>query len=161
MSSPAPAATSIDWDHPTPFTLPLRVQAAHIDLMGHVNNVVYLKWLEDVAWARSVALGLGPAQYEALGHGMVVRQHELTYLQAARLDEPLLLATWITGADRLSLHRAFQFVREADGTTVFRGRTHYVCVDIAEGKVRRMPAAFAQAYGAAVQAGSVSGSPAG
>jgi len=85
MSSPATAA--IAWDHPAPFTLPLRVQGEHIDLMGHVNNVVYLKWLEDVAWAHSVALGLGPAQYEALGHGMVVRQHELTYLQATRLDD--------------------------------------------------------------------------
>jgi len=42
-------------------------------------------------------------------------------------------------------------VREADGATVFRGRTHYVCVDIAEGKVRRMPAAFTQAYGAAAR----------
>lgn len=139
------------WDHPRPFVLPLRVQASHIDLMGHTNNVVYLQWLEDVAWAHSVSLGLGPGEYEALGHGMVVRQHELHYLQATRLGEPLLLATWLTAADKLSLHRAFQFVRESDGATVFRARTHYVCVDIAQGRVRRMPEAFSKAYGAAQQ----------
>lgn len=140
---------ALAWDHPEPFILPVRVDASCIDLMGHTNNVVYLKWLEDVAWAHSVALGLGPPQYEALGHGVVVRQHELTYLQATRLDEPLLLATWITAVDKLSLHRAFQFVRETDGATVFRGRTHYVCVDIAQGRVRRMPERFLQTYGPA------------
>jgi acyl-CoA thioester hydrolase len=138
------------WDHPEPFTLPLRVDASCIDLMGHTNNVVYLKWLEDVAWAHSVALGLGPAQYAELGHGVVVRQHELTYLQATRLDEDVLLATWITGVDKLSLHRAFQFVRVSDGATVFRGRTHYVCVDIEQGRVRRMPERFLQTYAPAV-----------
>jgi len=146
MSHPEPL-----WDAPTPFTLDVQVAPAHIDLMQHTNNVVYLQWLEDVAWAHSQALGLGPAEYTALGHGMVVRQHELTYEQATRLGETLRLATWIVQADRLNLHRRYQFVRLSDGATVFRGRTHFVCVEIASGKVRRMPAPFVQTYGAAAQ----------
>lgn len=138
------------WDLPTPFTMDVTVQAHHIDLMRHTNNVVYLQWLEDIAWAHSIALGLGPDEYEALGHGMVVRQHQLTYVQATRLGEGLTLATWLTHADKLSLHRHYQFVRVADGATVFRGKTHYVCVDIAQGRVRRMPPRFIEAYSAAV-----------
>ena len=124
----------------------------NIDLMRHTNNVVYLQWLEELAWAHSSALGLGPAEYEALGHGMVVRQHELTYLQATRLGERIALGTWLTHADKLSLHRHYQFIRVSDGVTVFRGRTHFVCVDIAEGRPRRMPAEFLSVYGAAVAA---------
>ncbi|MFT3858520.1 MAG: acyl-CoA thioesterase [Aquabacterium sp.] len=142
----------IDWDLPTPFTLDVTVQESHIDLMRHTNNVVYLQWLEDIAWAHSVALGLGPKEYEALGHGMVVRQHELTYLQATRLGERITLATWLTQADKLNLHRRYQFVRADDGVTVFRGKTHFVCVDIAQGRVRRMPSAFFDTYSAAVVA---------
>lgn len=142
--------TAIQWDHPDPHLLNVTVQDQHIDLMRHTNNVVYLQWLEDVAWAHSIALGLGPAQYEALGHGMVVRQHELTYIQATRLGDALVLATWLTHADKLTLQRHYQFVRKTDGATVFRGRTHFVCVDIAQGKVRRMPQAFFSAYSAAV-----------
>lgn len=142
--------TAIQWDHPDPHLLNVTVQAPHIDLMRHTNNVVYLQWLEDVAWAHSIALGLGPAQYEALGHGMVVRQHELTYIQATRLGDELVLATWLTHADKLTLQRHYQFVRKTDGVTVFRGRTHFVCVDIAQGKVRRMPDAFFSAYSSAV-----------
>lgn len=143
---------ALPWDRAHPFVLQATVQAHHIDLMRHTNNLVYLQWLEDVAWAHSAALGLGPAEYEALGHGMVVRQHELTYVQATRLGEALVLGTWLTAIDRLNLHRHYQFIRVDDGQTVFRGHTHFVCVDIEHGRVRRMPPAFFSAYGAAVAA---------
>lgn len=142
--------SALNWDRPHPYTLSVTVESQHIDLMRHTNNVVYLQWLEDVAWAHSTALGLGPAEYEALGYGMVVRQHELNYLQATRLGEHLVLGTWLTQADKLTLQRHYQFIRADDGVTVFRGRSEFVCVDIAEGKVRRMPPAFLEAYGRAV-----------
>lgn len=141
---------TLSWDRPHPFTVEVEVEPAHIDLMRHTNNVIYLQWLEFVAWSHSIALGLGPDEYQALGHGMVVRQHELNYIQATRLGERLVLGTWLTGADRLTLQRHHQFIRVSDGQTVFRGRSEFVCVDIAQGKVRRMPPAFAQAYSAAV-----------
>jgi acyl-CoA thioester hydrolase len=143
---------AVAWDLPRPHILHVSVQPQHIDLMRHTNNVVYLQWLEEVAWAHSTALGLGPAEYEALGHGMVVRQHELTYIQATRLGEALWLGTWLTAIDRLNLHRQYQFVRASDGQTVFRGRTHFVCVDIEHGRVRRMPEAFQRGYGSAIVA---------
>lgn len=142
----------LNWDLPDPHTLNVTVQAQHIDLMRHTNNVVYLQWLEELAWSHSSALGLGPAQYEALGHGMVVRQHELNYLQATRLGERLVLATWLTGISKLTLQRRYQFIRMDDGVTVFRGHTEFVCVDIAQGKVRRMPPAFFTTYSTAVVA---------
>ncbi len=138
------------WDHPQPHLHAVVVLPAHIDLMQHTNNVVYLQWLEDIAWAHSQALGLGPQDYEAHGHGMVVRQHELNYLAATRLGDQLVLATWLTAADRLTLTREFQYWRPTDGATVFRARTEYVCVDIAQGRVRRMPGAFLEAYHSAV-----------
>ena len=146
------AVTELNWDLPHPHVLNVVVQDQHIDLMRHTNNVVYLQWLEDVAWAHSAALGLGPAEYEALGHGMVVRQHELNYLQATRLGDRLALATWLTQADRLAMRRQYQFIRLDDGVTVFRGHSQFVCVDIAQGKVRRMPPAFLSAYSAALVA---------
>lgn len=138
--------STLTWDLPTPCTLDVTVGDEHIDMMRHTNNVVYLTWLEHVAWAHSVQLGLGPADYEAHAHGLVVREHRLRYEAATRFGEQLRLATWITQVDRLSLHRRFQFVRVSDGKTVFRAETHYVCVDIAEGRVRRMPAAFLDTY---------------
>lgn len=134
------------WDAPAPHVTAVDVTSAHIDLMQHVNNVHYLQWLENVAWDHSVALGMRQQDYTRLGHGMVVRRHELDYVAPALLGDRVLLATWIVGLDRLSLHRRYQFVRETDGATLFRGATHFVCVEIASGKVRRMPPEFAEAY---------------
>ncbi len=146
---------SINWDAPNPHTLNITVQEQHIDVMRHTNNVVYLQWLEDIAWAHSTELGLGPEQYTALGHGLVVREHTLTYLQATRLGDELVLGTWLTEIDKLSLHRRYQLVRASDGTTVLRGRTHFVCIEIESGRVRRMLPEFYSAYSAAVtQAGT-------
>lgn len=138
--------TELVWDFPDPHILKVRVQPEHIDIMQHTNNVVYLQWLEAVAWDHSRALGLDEAAYQRLGHGMVARRHEMDYLQATFLDEEILLGTWLLHCDRLSTHRAYQFMRAADGQTVFRGRTHWVCVDIKEGRVRRMPPEFQSAY---------------
>ncbi len=144
MNSPA-------WDFPEPHVLRVRVLPEHIDVMQHTNNVVYLRWLEDIAWDHSRHLGLDEVAYERLGHGMVARRHELDYLQPTFLDEEIWLATWILHADRLSIRRAYQFLRPADGVTVFRGRTQWVCVDIKEGRVRRMPAEFQAAYRSPLQ----------
>ena len=134
------------WDAPRPHVLPVDVTVTHIDLMQHVNNVHYLQWLENVAWDHSVSLGMRHEDYTRLGHGMVVRRHELDYVAPALLGDRVLLATWIVALDRLSLHRRYQFVRGADGATLFRGATHFVCVGIASGKVHRMVPEFVEAY---------------
>ncbi|MDE2076584.1 MAG: acyl-CoA thioesterase [Burkholderiales bacterium] len=144
------AVTELPWDLPAPHILPVTVQPQHIDLMRHTNNVVYLQWLEDVAWSHSKALGVGPETFHRLGLGLVVRQHELTYVQATRLDEALLLGTWVTQVDKLALRRQYQFIRPADGATVFRGHSHFLCVEIESGKLRRMAPEFLELYGRAV-----------
>ncbi len=145
-----PEFPAIAWDAPAPHVLAVDVGPQHIDLMQHVNNVHYLQWLENVAWDHSVALGMSQQDYARLGHGMVVRRHELDYVAPALLGDRVLLATWIVGLDRLSLRRRYQFVRESDATTLFRGTTHFVCVEIAGGRARRMPAEFSETYARAL-----------
>lgn len=139
------------WDVPQPFTQPVTVQPDDIDEFGHTNNVVYLAWLERVAWAHSQSLGLGMDDYRRLGAGCVARKHELEYLAPTFAGEGLVLGTWIHENDgRLSMWRAYQIVRPSDRRTVLRGRTHWVCVDLKSGKPRRMPPEFVAAYRPAV-----------
>lgn len=141
------------WDVLTPFVQPVVVQPADIDEFGHTNNVVYLSWLERVAWAHSVQLGLGMDAYRRIGCGCVARKHELEYLAATFAGEELLLGTWVHENDeRISMWRGYQILRPKDGRTVMRARTHWVCVDLKSGKPRRMPQEFVQAYRPAVRA---------
>ncbi|MDR3419111.1 MAG: thioesterase family protein [Nevskia sp.] len=135
------------WDVPAPYIERVTVAAADIDLFGHTNNVVYLSWLERVAWSHSQRLGLDFAAYERLGCGCVARRHELDYLAPTFAGDELLLATYIQENDgRLSMWRGYQIIRAGDGKTVLRGRTHWVCVDLKTGRPRRQPPEFVAAY---------------
>ena len=135
------------WDVRAPFIERVTVQPEHIDRFGHTNNVVYLSWLEQVAWSHSQTLGLGFADYERLGCGCVARRHELDYLAPTFAGDELLLATFIHENDgRLTMWRGYQIIRAGDGRTVLRGRTQWVCVDMKTGKPRRQPPEFVQAY---------------
>lgn len=136
-----------DWDLANPHLLEAYVEDSMVDQMGHMNNVEYLRLLERVAWDHSWALGVDWQLFESLNRGMVVRHTELDYLAAARPGDHLELATWIVENDsRISMIRRYQIKRQADGVTVLRGRTRFVCIAIDSGKPRRMPPEFINAY---------------
>ncbi len=146
-------AAAYAWDVRDPFIERVTVQPEHIDRFGHTNNVVYLSWLEQVAWSHSQTLGLGFADYERFGCGCVARRHELDYLAPTFAGDELLLATFIHENDgRLTMWRGYQIIRAGDGKTVLRGRTQWVCVDMKTGRPRRQPPEFLAAYKPAVPA---------
>lgn len=135
------------WDLPNPHIMSMTVPTAAIDVMGHANNVEYLRWLEQIAWDHTRALGLGWEKYQQLNRGMVARHTELEYLAPAFADDELEIGTWIVENDqRISMVRRYQVRRPADGVTLLRGRTRWVCVAIDSGKPRRMPPEFIDGY---------------
>jgi acyl-CoA thioester hydrolase len=139
--------TEIRWDYPDPYQLLLAVAESDTDVLGHTNNVTYLRWLEQVAWAHSKALGLDWPEYHRLKRAMVVRRHELDYLAPSFPGDELVAGTWLTGNDgKLSLWRRYQLVRVRDRATLLRGRTLFVCADLDSGKPRRMPEEFIRGY---------------
>lgn len=137
----------LPWDIARPFTRSITVTAEHLDGFGHVNNVNYLKWLEDVAWEHSNALGLGWEAYRALNTGCVVHRHELDYLAATFAGDALVSATWIhENTGRLDMWRRYQIIRIADRKTVLRATSRFICVDFTTGRPKRQPAEFVAAY---------------
>ena len=143
----------MNWELPAPFVLEIEVGAEHIDEFAHVNNAVYVGWLEQCAWAHSRSLGLTLDDFIRLDRGMLVVRHEIDYLAAARQGERLQLATWIVECDgRLSISRQFQLRRPADGANLLRARTRFVCAELSSGKPRRMPVEFVERYGRALVA---------
>lgn len=139
----------MNWDYPQPYVMALRAEPADIDEFDHVNNAVYVQWMEACAWQHSIALGLGFAEYQALDRGMAVLRHEIDYLASAYKGEALQMATWIAHSDqRLRMDRYFQLVRVADGVTLLRAKTTFVCIELSTGRPKRMPPEFVQGYGA-------------
>lgn len=143
--------SAVTWDHPGPFTCRVSPQVADIDGLNHTNNAVYVQWCERIGWAHSEALGLSLADYRRLDRAMAIHRAEYDYLLPTALGDDLLLATWLVGWDgKLTMQRHFQLTRPADGATVLRGRWHLVCIELGNGRARRMPPEFVSIYGAAV-----------
>jgi acyl-CoA thioester hydrolase len=125
----------------------LEVLAADIDAYEHVNNSVYLSWLDRAAWSHSASLGISLEECVALRRGMAAHRTEIDYVRAALLGDEVLVATWIVNTDtKLRVERRFQVRRAADGETLARARTDYVCINLDSGRAVRMPASFQSAY---------------
>lgn len=139
------------WTYPNPHTLSVTPLPGDIDGLNHTNNAVYVKWCEQVAWSHSEHLGLSLEDYRRLDRAMAIRRSEYDYILATYLGEPLTVGTWLVGSDgNASMERHFQIIRPADGATVLRGRWELVCIQLSNGRVRRMPAEFIEAYVPAV-----------
>jgi acyl-CoA thioester hydrolase len=145
------SATNINWDYPTPFTLPLSPQPDDIDGLDHTNNAVYVRWCEQAGWAHSMALGMGIDDYRRLDRGMAIRRGEYNYLLPTSVGEPLLLGTWLVQGDSpLAMQRRFQLIRTGDASTVLRAQWDLVCIELSSGRPKRFPAEFIAAYQAAI-----------
>ena len=135
------------WDLPAPHVIELTVQPADIDAYGHVNNAVYLTWLDRAAWSHSAALGLPVQRCAHLRRGMAAQRIEIDYLRAALAAEGLAVATWIVQSDgKLRVGRRFQVWRARDAHTLARAAVDYVCINLDSGRAARMPAEFVRAY---------------
>ncbi len=89
-------------DFRLPFELKVTAQPADIDTLGHVNNTVYLRWVQEVAIAHWQTIATPEQQTEMVW--MVVR-HEIDYKSAARLNDDIILKTWIGTAEGLRFDR--------------------------------------------------------
>lgn len=140
--------TDIQWDFPNPFIMDIQVEAHETDRLGHTNNQVYLKWMEDISWLHIEPRGLPWELQEALGKSMAITRTEVDYLAASYAGDNLKLATWITACDgRLTSTRHFQLFRVSDGKTLARANSRYACIDLSTGKPSRMPKEFTQVLG--------------
>ena len=134
-------------DFPGAHVIELDVRPEDIDAYQHVNNAVYLTWLDRAAWSHSAALGVPVEQCLALRRGMAAQRIEIEYLRAALAGDRVRTATWIASSDgRLRAERRFQVLRAADGQTLARARIDYVCINLDSGRATRMPDSFARAY---------------
>src|SRR6266446_496772 len=93
------------------FEMTVAVLPSDIDEQKHVNNTVYLRWIQDVATAHWKSL----ASTEAQGAiGWVVLRHEIDYRSPASLGNEIVLRTWVGKASRLKFARFTEIYRKID-----------------------------------------------
>jgi acyl-CoA thioester hydrolase len=109
-----------------PFELPIRIEPADIDELGHVNNVTYLRWVQHAAVAHWTSAA--PAAEQARLFWIVLR-HEIDYLQAAHIEDHIVAVTWVGAASRLRFERHTEIRRVQDGGILARARTIWCPID--------------------------------
>lgn len=103
-----------------PFEMIVPVLPSDIDEQSHVNNTVYLRWVQDVATAHWRAVANSEAK-ETIG--WVVLRHEIDYKAPATLDDEIVLRTWVGQATRLTFERFTEIRRNRDGRLLSKART--------------------------------------
>jgi acyl-CoA thioester hydrolase len=116
---------------PAAFELPLAIEPADIDQLGHVNNVVYLRWVQDAAVAHWNALA-PEADREKLR--WLVLRHEIDYKLAARAGDAIVARTWVGTASRLRFERHTELLRASDRAVLARALTIWCPIDAATGR---------------------------
>jgi acyl-CoA thioester hydrolase len=117
------------------FELPIQVQPADIDALGHVNNVVYLRWVQEAAAAHWRSAATAAQQAEVL---WVVLRHEIDYKHPARLEDGIVARTWVGTATRHAFERHTEILRARDRRPLARARTLWCPIDPASGRPMRV-----------------------
>ena len=118
------------------FEMTLTAGPEHIDELGHVNNAVWVQWIQQVAVAHwdSVA---DPLHRDA--YYWVVVRHEIDYLRPAHEGDRVTARTWVGGAPQgARSDRLIEFLG-ADGKTLVRAKTQWAIIDRALGRPIRVP----------------------
>ena len=119
------------------FEMTFTAAPEHIDELGHVNNAVWVQWIQQVAVAHWEAVA-DPAHKNA--YYWVVVRHEVDYLRPAHEGDVVTARTWVADAPQGARFDRFIEFAGADGKACVRSRTQWAIIDKALGRPIRVPA---------------------
>jgi acyl-CoA thioester hydrolase len=118
------------------FELTLTAGPEHIDELGHVNNAVWVQWIQQVAVAHWEAVA--DSAHKDAYYWVVVR-HEIDYLRPAHDGDRIAARTWVADAPKGARLDRFVEFTGADGKACVRSRTQWAIIDKALGRPIRVP----------------------
>lgn len=115
----------------------------HIDELGHVNNTVWLTWVQDIATAHWNAVA---APEHIARYVWVVTRHELDYRGNIGVGESVTAETFIPQAPHgAQFDRCVEF-RDSRGKRIVAARSTWAMLDKASGRLVRVPAEVAAPF---------------
>ena len=112
----------------------------------HVNNVEYVRMLQESAIAHTRQNGWAPDELHARGWTWVVRSHFIEYLQPCRAGEEIALYTWVANFRKIRSLRKYRFVRVSDGAVLANAQTEWAFLDFRKGRPVAIPPEVLAAY---------------
>ena len=125
-----------------PFVFPPEAE----DENRHVNNIEYVRMLQESAIAHTQHNGWAPEELHAHGWTWVVRSHFIEYLQPCRAGEEIAILTWVSTFKKIRSLRKYRFVRVSDGGILANAETDWVFLDFHKGRPMAIPKEVVDAY---------------
>ena len=122
------------------------VLQAEIDILGHANNLAYLKWMIDAALAHSAVQGWPNDRYIAQGSGWIVRAHQIKYLRSALEGDDLIVRTWVASWRSATCTRRYHILKAADSQLLATASTDWAFVDFDRQRPVRIPPDVVEAF---------------
>jgi acyl-CoA thioester hydrolase len=120
----------------TPYEKQITAQPEDIDELGHVNNAVWVSWIQDIATSQWYAVA-APEHSDA--YFWVVVRHEIDYLRSVGPGETVTGRTWVGDASKgARFDRHVEFVGE-DGKARVKAKTTWAIIEKASGRPIRVP----------------------
>ena len=106
------------------FTLTLKVSSDDIDGLQHVNNLVYVKWMDEIATKHWAYLTKDTPLPEYV---WVVVRHEIDYLKQAGLEDEITVKTWVGETKGVTSVRFMEFYK--NDLLLVRAKTTWAMLD--------------------------------
>lgn len=118
-----------------PFEYTIKVTEEHIDALQHVNNVVYVQFMQEVADKHWHSIPLSDEEKQVI---WVVRRHEIDYLYPAVLNDELIIRTWTGDHGTVSWERHYEIIRLSDQKKIITAKSIWVLLDKTTGRPKRI-----------------------
>lgn len=118
-----------------PYLLPHTVVPGDIDRLDHVNNVAFVRLVQEAALQHWFHVAPENAQETIT---WVCRRHEIDYLKPAFLAEELQIKTWVGEPSGATWERFTEITRPLDDALLLKARTVWVLLDVKTGRPKRV-----------------------
>lgn len=128
---------------PTPFLVTITASESDIDQLGHVNNAVWVRWMEEVATQHWMAAA-DPAHIDA--YLWVVTRHEIDYRGNVKAGETVTARTWIEEPPRGARFDRLMEFTGPDGKVKVAAKSTWAMIDRSSGRILRVPQDVAEPF---------------
>ncbi len=125
------------------FEYPITILQSDIDEQGHVNNIIYLKWVQEAAIAHWTSV----ANTQMLENNLwVVSRHEIDYLKSAYSDSKLIAKTWVTDPQGAKSERYINIMDAETETIYAKIKTTWYLLDSKTKRPKRIDAEIVNVF---------------
>jgi acyl-CoA thioester hydrolase len=108
------------------FNITIKVATEHLDAVNHVNNVVYVQWMQDIATRHWDAVAPNKLKQEIL---WLVKRHEIDYHNQAFLNDELQMETWTGEYTNVTWKRHYEITRPSDNKKIISAASVWIPID--------------------------------